>query len=189
MTNVSLKSLSGWASAGSGLMLFAGHFIDLFGEAETGTMAGKSFVLIAHLMLAIAFVGIYEFLQRKGAVDAVVTLAATIGTVLVTAIVFVEMSALSGGNADSVFEATGTSFIYAFGPLLFVVGMVLVGVSAIRFGGSGKLGGQLLIAGTIVFAAAGFAGSAEAYVAVAGSALTGLGFIALSRPLLKKVTA
>lgn len=69
---------------------------------------------------------------------------------------------------------------------MFVVGMVLFGVSVIQNDILPRLGGLLLIVGTFVFTIGGFAGAAEPIISVIGAAITGSGFVWLGIPLLFK---
>ncbi|WHY65029.1 hypothetical protein [Neobacillus sp. SuZ13] len=100
-----------------------------------------------------------------------------VGNIIVTAIVFVEMAQASGETVDQVFTTTFTEPIYTFGPLLFVIGMILFGISMIRGKVFHQISGYLLLIGTIVFAAASVSGDAQKMIELIGALFTGAGFI------------
>lgn len=62
-------------------------------------------------------------------------------------------------------------------PLLFVIGMIFVGISMMRAKLLPSVIGLLLIIGTIVFALGTVAGNLEPLISTLGSIITGLGFI------------
>ncbi|MBT2698804.1 DUF4386 family protein [Bacillus sp. ISL-40] len=104
-------------------------------------------------------------------------LLGNIGNIIVTAIVFVEIAHASGEKVGQVFTTAFTQPIYTFGPLLFVVGMILLGVSMIRGKVFPRFSGYLLLIGTLVFAAASVSGDSQKVVEVIGALFTGAGFI------------
>ena len=69
------------------------------------------------------------------------------------------------------------NWITAAGPLLFVLGMLLVGTQLVLNGGRARGGGLLFVIGTVVFASADFVGPAGSVAIIIGSALTGAGFV------------
>lgn len=181
-----MKRLGAFSSVISGLLLFIAHALN-FGADSAGTVLGNTFVLSAHLLMVFAFFWLYvEQGNNNGMIGILGMIAGIIGTVLVTAIVYVEIAGAAGAPADAIFAARVPSFIQTFAPLLFVLGMILIGISIIR----GKVllrgGGMLLIAGTLIFAAGSFAGNAEALISVIGSAVTGGGFVGLGISRLKE---
>lgn len=165
------------ALAGGGFLL-AGHLLNVVGGDPAGTAAGKTLVLAGHVVLVFAFVGLYSYQQRQEAapVGQAGMLLGTVGTVLVSAIVFVEIAETTGVDTTPVFEAAGTTLIYTVGPLVFVLGMLLVGGSILRRTDLPRAGGALLIAGTAVFAAASAVPDVAAVLTLLGAALTAGGF-------------
>ena len=162
----------------SGILFVCAHSLKL-GGGEQGNVFGSLLVFVAHLLLVFAFFGLYtQQGDRNGLVGFFAILLGVIGNIIVTAIVFVEIAQASGEKIDDVFTTSVTEPIYSFGPLLFVIGMILLGVSMI----SGKVfpafSGYLLLIGTIVFAAASVSGDSQKMVEVIGSLFTGAGFIA-----------
>jgi hypothetical protein len=64
--------------------------------------------------------------------------------------------------------------------------MILIEISIIRGKVLLRNGGILFIAGTLIFAAGSFAGTAEEIISVIGSAVTGSGFIWLGLSRIKE---
>lgn len=172
-----MKRLGAMSSVISGLLLFLAHVSNL-GAGHAGTVLGKTLVLCAHLLIVFAFFWLYvEQGDNNGILGNLGMTTGIIGTVLVTAIVYVEIAGVAGTQVDAVFAVSVPKFIHVFAPLLFVLGMILIGISIIRGKVLLRSGGILLIAGTLIFAAGSFAGAAEAIISVIGSAVTGGGFI------------
>lgn len=162
-----------------GLALLLGHLFNFGGDPTAGTALGKGFVLAGHTVLVFAFMGLYARQTTAGT-----TLAGrfgmvlgTIGTILVAAIVFVELAGTAGVDTTPVFEATGTAPIYTVGPLVFVLGILLVGSSIARGTALPRWSGILLIVGTVVFAAASAVSDFAGLLTVVGAALTAGGFV------------
>jgi hypothetical protein len=175
-----MNRIGGLSSILSGVLLFLGHVLNLGAKSGDGTVLGETLILSAHLLLVFSFFWLYAAQgKRNGLLGLPGMIAGVAGTVLVTEIVFVEIAGASGVQVDSVLAAGVPGFIQTFGSLLFVLGMLLFGSSIIRGQAFPRSGGVLLIVGTLVFSAGSFAGDAEALVAVAGSAITGGGFVRL----------
>jgi hypothetical protein len=172
------KAFGGWSSIVSGSLLFIAHFINLFGESEEGTLFGSSLVFAAHVILIFALLGIYfELAQGTKILGLLGMVLSVIGTTIVSGIVLVEMGGFSGFNTDLVFKAPVVETVCIIGPLLFVIGMLMIGYYIIRFKKLPKTCGFLFIIGTIVFASASLIGSEKLVIEAIGGALTGLGFI------------
>ncbi|WP_180247627.1 hypothetical protein [Bacillus sp. AFS031507] len=161
----------------SGILLVLAHSLNLLaGEHES--IFGTFLIFAAHLLLVFAFFGLYSLQgDRNGLLGLFAMILGNIGNIIVTAIVFVEIAQASGEKVGQVFTTTFTKPIYTFGPLLFVVGMILLGVSMIRGKVFPKITGYLLLIGTIVFAAASVSGDSQKIVEVIGALFTGAGFI------------
>lgn len=172
------RSVGGFASVISGLFLGIGHLINLLGEADDGTIFGQSLVLFGHLGLSFAFIGLFEAQGKKnGLLGNLGMLLGLIGTTCVTAVVFVEIAGVSGVNVKPIFDEGVSGIIYTVGPLLFVLGMIQVGISVMKEGILPRMGGLCLIVGTLVFALATFIPNAEGIITVIGGAITGIGFV------------
>jgi hypothetical protein len=180
------RCIGGYTSIISGILLILAHTLNLGGSNEFGTELGETLVLTAHLLLVFAFFGLYEVQgERNGILGLLGMIAGVIGTILVTAIVYVEIAGASGTKVDSVFASDVPSTIHSFGPILFVAGMILFGISIVREKIFPRGGGYLLIAGTLIFSAGSFAGEAQAIVSVIGAVFTGGGFVWLGFPMVK----
>lgn len=162
-----------------GLFLLAGHVLNYLGSQPAGTTTGKTFVLAGHVVLVFAFVGLYSHQRRYNPTPLghLGMILGTLGTILVSAIVFVELAGTTGVDITPVFEAAGTTVLYTIGPLVFVLGIILVGTSIIRRANLPRAGGVLLILGTAIFAGASVFSGVAALLTVLGAALTAGGFI------------
>ena len=175
--NKSIAHLGRTTSILSGILLVCAHFFNL-GGGEQGSVFGSLLVFVAHLLLVFAFFGLYtQQGDRNGLLGFLAMLLGNVGNIIVTAIVFVEIAQASGEKIDHVFTTSVTEPIYSFGPLLFVIGMILLGVSLIRGKVFPAFSGYLLLLGTIVFAAASVTGDSQKIVEFIGSIFTGAGFI------------
>lgn len=175
--NKSIARMGKITSILAGILLVCAHSVNL-GGGEQGSVLGSLLVFVAHLLLVFAFFGLYtQQGDRNGLLGFFAMLLGNIGNIIVTAIVFVEIAQASGEKIDHVFSTPVTEPIYSFGPLLFVLGMILLGVSMIRGKVFPAYSGYLLLIGTIVFAAASVSGDIQKIVEVIGSLFTGAGFI------------
>lgn len=191
MATATLRFDGGVAGVLAGVLLPLGHLLNLGGDPATGTGLGKALVLAGHTVLVFAFVGIYarQTAHSSRPVARAGMIASVVGTVLVAAIVYVELAGAAGVDTTPVFAAAGAALVYAVGPLLFVLGMLLVGGSVVRGASLPRRSGWLLVVGTLVFAAAGGAGDAAPAVTVVGAAITGGGFVWAGADLLAPTTA
>ncbi len=179
------RPIGGITSVISGLFLAIAHLINLLGGSENGTVLGQSLVLIAHLGLCFAFIGLFEAQGKSnGLLGTLGMVFGMIGTIFVTAVVFVEIAGASGVNVDQIFNEGVSGIIYMVGPLLFVIGLILVGISVMKEGILPRIGGLCLIVGTFVFALASLIPSFEAFISFIGGAITGIGFVWLGGYLL-----
>ncbi|NOV02287.1 hypothetical protein [Paenibacillus planticolens] len=177
MTTLS-ELLGGLSCIISGVLLFLAHLLNLGASNGIGTTLGQTLVLSAHLLLVFAFFWLYSaYRSQIGFLGLLGMISSIIGTILVTAIVFVEVASVSGKQVGAVFETSVTRNLQTFGPLLFVLGMILFGLSFLRGRGVPRGGGLLLIVGTLVFASGSLVVEAEALISTIGAGLTGAGFV------------
>jgi hypothetical protein len=187
LLNKVFKLSGGISAILSGVLLLSGHLLDYFSGFDQGTVIGKSIVFIAHIIAVFAFVGIYEFQgQRNRSLGLLGMILSCVGTIIVSSIVYVEIASASGVNAVSVFNQTVPSFIRTVGPLMFVVGMLMLGISIMLVNILPRVGGLLLIAGDLIFAISSLLGNLEPIFSVIGSAITCAGFVFLGVSLLNQ---
>ncbi|WP_312115124.1 hypothetical protein [Brevibacillus reuszeri] len=175
--HLSLRWLGSIAAIVTGFLLAGGHLLEETTNAETWIMLAKNMIFLAHLAMAFAFIAIYDSHSNKNVWGAAGMLLATAGTIFVTAIVFVETASITMPDATALLDGSGVSWITGTGPLLFVLGIVMVGAELIIRGEKARAGGVLLVMGTILFASAEFIGVFAPVSILTGSALTGAGFI------------
>jgi hypothetical protein len=179
------RAFGGWSSIISGILLFIAHFINFIGGVKEGTLTGSTIVLIAHVLVIFGLIGIYvEHANEAKLLGMLAMIVSVLGTTFVSGIVFVEMAGFSGVNTDLVFNATVSSVIYTTGPLLFVAGMLLLGVAIIKAKKLPKAGGIFLLLGTVIFALASILVSEKLLIEVLGAAFTGLGFVWSGFPMI-----
>ncbi|MEH7081480.1 hypothetical protein V7139_01885 [Neobacillus drentensis] len=175
--NQSIARMGRITSILSGILLVLAHSLNLV-AGKHDSISGTFLVFVAHLLLVFAFFGLYSIQgERNGWLGLFAMIIGNVGNIIVTAIVFVEMAQASGETVDQVFTTTFTEPIYTFGPLLFVLGMILLGISMIREKVFHQISGYLLLIGTIVFAAASVSGDAQKMIELIGALFTGAGFI------------
>ncbi|MBU8917731.1 hypothetical protein BGM25_16985 [Bacillus sp. FJAT-29953] len=186
MNNTSNRLLS-WTGILAGILLIIAHLLN-YGSGEYGTVIGNLLVFKAHALLVFTFFGIFAFQAgRNGLLGLLAMILGVLGNIIVTAVVFVEIAQASAGDFSKVFNTPATQPIYTFGPLLFVLGMILLGISIIRGKVLPAYSGYLLLAGTIIFALASVFVHHQSLIEVIGSVFTGIGFIAVGIHALKKV--
>lgn len=183
-TSHSFKVLGGWGSVAAGVLFIVSHLLNLFGNSDYGTVLGASLVFSAHLLAVFAFIGLYEVQSKqKNLMSVLGMLFGIIGTIIVCAVVYVEIAGASGVDVSKVFNSNVPTIIKS-GSLIFVIGMILFGISTIRSNILPRWGGILLIIGTIVFSLGSFFESAGLIFSMIGGTLTGAGFIWLGLRLL-----
>lgn len=171
----------------SGLFLASAHTIDLVAGGGNGTAIGKEIVFWAHLLIVFGIFGLHAAQgTRNGLLGSGGMILSVIGTIIVTAVVFVERAMISGVKVDGVFKAGMNQYIFSFGPLLFVIGMILFGASVLKNKILSRLGGIFLLIGTVVFSAGTLVSNAEAIITTIGAIFTGAGLIWLGLPLFQK---
>lgn len=181
------KLIGGMASILTGIFLFSGHLVDYFSGIDNGTVIGKSIVFIAHIIAVFAFVGIYEFQgQKNGILGVLSMLLSSVGTIIVSAIVYVEIASAAGINVNSLFNSAVPNTIQLVGALMFLIGMLLLGISIIKVNLLPLSGGLLLIGGNLVFVMGSVLNHFEPIFSVAGAAITCVGFLFLGISLINK---
>ncbi|BCG58528.1 hypothetical protein [Paenibacillus sp. URB8-2] len=181
--NVTIRQFGSFASILSGLLLFAAHLTEEISSSDILIVFAKNLVLVAHLTMVFALISVYETHTRTRRLGMLGLLFSTFGTMFVSAIVLVEIAGVSNTSAAAIQKASEIQWIVTSGPLLFVFGILILGVQLIKSGTRTKQAGILLILGTIVFAAAGYTSGAASIFVIAGSGLTSAGFILLGKPL------
>lgn len=177
-----LVKLGNITSILSGILLIIAHALN-YGAGANGTILGSLGVFVAHLLLVFTFLGLYiRQSELTGLLAFFAMLFGIIGTIIVTTIVYVELAGASGEKVDYIFHTPVTEPLYTFGPLLFVIGMILLAVSMIRSKVFHSWSGYLLLIGTIVFSVASIIGESQGAIEVIGSIFTGMGFILAGIP-------
>ncbi|MED4454763.1 hypothetical protein ABET41_09675 [Metabacillus fastidiosus] len=160
----------------------------MLGKTNDGTVFGQSLIFFGHLSLIFAFIGLFEAQgKRNGLFGNLGMLFGLIGTTFVTAVVYVEIAAVSGVNVNSILNEGVSGIIYTVGPLFFVFGMILVGISIMKEGILPFISGLCLIIGTFVFTLATFIPNAEGIISVIGGTVTGIGFVWIGKYLLSPI--
>lgn len=169
----------------AGSLLALGHLLNLGSASDYGTVPGTTLVLVAHVLLVFALVGIAAAqAERAGLLGRVATVLTIVGTTLVSGVVLVEVAGASGLAVSPVFEAPVAAAFATLGAMAFFVGMLLLGVATVRAGVFSRPVGALLFVGTLVFGLGTVAGSLEPLGTLAGAVLTGAGFVWAGRELL-----
>lgn len=177
------------ASLLAGGLLIGGHLLN-YGAGEYGTVLGTGLVLAAHVALVFTFVGVHAAQSsRIGVPGRIGTVLAIAGSVIVAAIVLVELAGAAGSDVAPVLASDATALVVTVGPLGFVVGMLAFGVATARAGVFPATAGGLLVAGTVVFALGTVAGALADPVTLAGAVLTGLGCLGLGLALVRSPLA
>ncbi|MFP3389798.1 hypothetical protein [Brevibacillus sp. SIMBA_040] len=123
MSKLSISKIGMIASITTGFLLAFAHLLEEAAQNDTWIIVAKNMILIAHLAMVFSFVAIYESDSSKNGWRAAGMLLAIVGTMLVSAIVFVEAASVSMSEATTVLQVVGVSWVTAAGPLLFVLGM------------------------------------------------------------------
>jgi hypothetical protein len=186
MLPISFRTFGGWSCILSGLLLFIAHFVNLFGESNEGTILGSSIVLAAHLIVIFALFAIYiEQATESKSLGLIGLVLSVLGTSFVSGIVFVEIAGFSGVNTDLIFQAPISNLIFSIGPLLFVIGMILIGITTVLTKKLSRRAGLFLILGTLIFVIASFVSAAHLWIEAIGAAFTGLGFVFCGLPMVQ----
>jgi hypothetical protein len=175
----------GLTSATAGVLLVAGHVLNLGGDPEYGTVLGASLVLTAHVALVFALVALYAAqAEQSGLPGSLGMVLGVVGTTLVSGVVLVEIAGASGAEVDAVLASGVSGALSLLGGLAFFIGLILFGIATMRAGVFPRRAGLLLIVGDVVFGAGDFFGSAAPIVFVLGALITCSGFVWLGLTLL-----
>jgi hypothetical protein len=173
-----LKQLGGISSCIAGFLLLTAHLVNFISNTGGGTVLGSSLVLIAHILLVFAFIGLYLAQDMDRNIMGIFGLLfGVLGTILVSAVVYVELAGATGVNIEELVQSALPSVIKSVGSLLFVFGLVIFGLSFIKDKKSPVLGGWMLICGTIIFALGSVIEDIGPFITVIGAMVTGAGFI------------
>jgi hypothetical protein len=160
-------------SAICGVLLPAGHILNLDGDTNYGTVLGSSLILAAHALLVFALIALYAAqAERGGVLGRIAMVLSVLGTTLNCTAIFVEIAGASGKAVDGVLTGGLTGGLTMAGGLAFLIGLILFGIAVMRAGVFPRWAGLLLIAGDVVFGLGSFAGSAVDGFSVVGAALT-----------------
>lgn len=185
-----VRSGGGLASIASGVLLVAGHILDLGSDSEYGTVPGKSLVLAAHVLLVFALTSLYAAQAGRSGLPGILGMVLSVtGTTLVSGVVLVEVAGASGAEVDSVLAGGVSGVLGLLGGLAFFVGLILFGIATMRAGVFPLWAGLVLIAGDVVFGAGDFFGSAAPIVFVIGAAITCAGLTWLGLAMLSGSSA
>ena len=95
MPKPSISKIGMIASITTGFLLAFAHLLEEAVQNDTWIIVAKNLILIAHLAMVFSLVAIYESDSSKNGWRAAGMLLATVGTMLVSAIVFVEAASVS----------------------------------------------------------------------------------------------
>jgi hypothetical protein len=167
------------------MLLLAGHVFDLGGHPKYGTVLGQSLVLVAHLALVFALIGLYAAqAPRSGLLGTLGMVLSVLSTALVSGVVLVEIAGAAGVEVDMVLAGGVAGMLTTFAGLGFFVGLILFCITTFRTGIFPRLASVVLLAGDLVFAASTGAGPSAQVVTIAGAALTCAGFVWLGLALI-----
>ena len=102
MPKPSISKIGMIASITTGFLLAFAHLLEEAVQNDTWIIVAKNLILIAHLAMVFSLVAIYESDSSKNGWRAAGMLLATVGTMLVSAIVFVEAASVSMPEATMV---------------------------------------------------------------------------------------
>jgi hypothetical protein len=169
---------SGLTSIVAGALLVAGHLFDFGSPVGTGGVIGKSFILISHLLMVLALLGIYAAqVARMRLLGHVGMVLSVLGTALVSGVVLVEIAGASGAEVEAVLAGGVAGMLATLAGLAFFVGLILFGIATMRATVFPRWAGLLLIVGDLVFAASASAGTAASIFTFGGAVLTCAGFV------------
>jgi hypothetical protein len=175
----------GVASIAAGVLLILGHLVDGGASGAGTSVLGLSLVLVAHLIMVLALVGIYAAQSsRMGFIGFLGMILSVLGTALVSGVVLVEIAGAGGVAVEGVLRGGVAGMLAQFAGLGFFVGLLLFASGTLRARVFPRGTGLLLIVGDLVFAASSSVGTAAWLLVISGSVLTGAGFVWLGLLLL-----
>jgi len=161
-----------------GALVAIGHLANLAGEDRSGTVMGQTLVLAAHVLLVLALIAI----AVRAAGDILIVFGATLaaaGTSLVTAVVVVDLLAAEGVLDRQRFVESTAGPVDVIAPVLFVAGIVLIGIGALKSSLPTGAGVALLVGGVLEVL-----GIAVPVASVAGAVVLAVGFVWLGMDML-----
>jgi hypothetical protein len=187
-SNSPLWHATGLASISGGALLVIGHLIELVGPVEYGEVVGLSLVLVAHLVLIFALVGIYAAqLARMRVLGNLGMVLSVLGTALVSGVVLVEIAGASGAEVEAVLTGGVAGILAQIAGLSFFIGLILFGIATMRAAIFPWPAGLLLIVGDLVFGAGTSGGSTGPILIMMGAVLTAAGLVWLGTRLMTQI--
>lgn len=114
----------------AGILLLLGHFLNLGGDPEYGTVLGSSAVLTAHVILVFALVALYAAqAEKSGILGGLVLILSVIGTTLASGVILAEIAGASGVEVNAVPGAGLSGALSLLGGLSFLIGLILFGIA------------------------------------------------------------
>lgn len=160
-----------------GVILFAGHLINYIQNNGAPTVSGQTLVFFAHAILIFTFIAALQIFKNNPLNRLGIDLS-IIGSIFVCSIVFVEIASAYNPEFSAVFNSPVIVYLHNFGPLFFVIGLLIFSISLIK--SLYKLEGVLLLSGNILFlVSAFFTLELQSVLALLGSFFTGSGFVYL----------
>lgn len=183
--NIPFVKLGGFSAIIGGILLALGHLLNGFLNNGENTLVGQTFIFTAHLLLIFSFIGIYnKHSSTLGNLGGIGTVLGIIGSIAVCSIVFVEISETSNVDTSQIINAPVVNIIHSFGPLLFVLGLILFSIAVLRIKNNTKWAGALLLIGNFIFIAGSFSAGINLFTSIFGSLFTASGFIWLGSSLI-----
>ena len=165
-----VRTGGGLASATAGILLLFGHLLDLGGDSDYGTVLGGALVLLAHVVLVFALMGLYAAqAEHGGPLGGLGMVLSVAGMTIVSGVVLVEIAGASGAEVEDVLGAGLPGALVLLGGLAVLIGLVLFGVATMRAGVFPRWAGLLLIVGDLVFGVGSFAGAAATIFGILGA--------------------
>lgn len=176
----------GISSILTALLVLTASLLDYVNETGDATVAGRGLIFVAHILAVFVFVAIYEQHKEEGVfLGGLAFILGVIGTVITSSVIFVELAGAAGIGIEPMLEVPILKTISNLGLVLFVVGMLLIGLSIILAGILSRWGGWLLIIGTIIFVLGNFETNIAHILIIIGAAFSFGGFLLVGVTLLK----
>ena len=175
----------GFSAIVGAILLFLGHLINTLINGGAITLAGQSLIFAAHSLLVLAFIGIYnKYFLTLGRTGTIGVILSIIGSIAVCSIVFVEIAQASMVDTALIFNAPVVNYIHSVGPLLFVFGLIFLGIAILKLQSILRWAGAVLLFGNFVFIAGSFLASLSSVTSIFGAFFTASGFIWLGYSLI-----
>lgn len=152
-----IRFTGGIASILIALFVLTANLLDYINEPMIGTVVGKILLFSAHLLLIFVFVAVYEkHKEERGFLAGTGMILGVPGSVIVSALVFLEIASASGVSVESLQELSVIKIMSLTGISLLVAAMFFLSLTIILGKVLSKWGGWLLILALIVFIAGSF---------------------------------